>query len=127
MSHFCLNLVSSPLCDVVIESVYNNSKNKNGSWHAVNKTTVVLSEHEKTIWSVELYPLPLHPNSTSFKVKKAKNQHLKGLYLCVKNETYISLCKKDNKNKLDKCKYVVLKFHEGFCKCTISDVVFLTF
>ena len=126
LNHFSLNLVVSLSCDVVIESVYNNNKNKNGSWHTINETTVVLSEHEKTIWSVELYALPLNSNSASFKVKKTRSQHLKGLYLCVKNETYISLCKKDNKNKLDKCKSVLLKFGQGFCKRTISHVVILT-
>ena len=128
LHHFCLNLVTSASCDVIIKSVYNNSnsKNKNRSWHAVNETTTILSKHEETIWSVDRYALPLNSNSASFKVKKTKNEQLIGLYLCVKNETYISLCKKDNKNKLDKCKSVLLKFNEGFCKCTIRHVVFLT-
>ena len=103
LNHFSLNLVVSPSCDVVIESVYNN-KNKNRSWYAISEATIVLSEHEKTIWSVEQYALPLNSKSASFKVKKTKSQHLKGLYLCVKNETYISLCKKDNKDELNKCK-----------------------
>ena len=120
LHHFCFNIVASPSCDVVIESVYNNNNNKNGSWHAVNNTTIVLSRHEKTIWSVELYALPLNSNSANFKVKKTKSRHLKGLYLCVKNETYISLCKKDNKDKLNKCKALVLKFHEDFGNCTLS-------
>ena len=94
---------------MAIESVYNNNKNKNGSWHAINETTIVLSQRETTIWSIELYALPLNSNSASFKVKGTKNHHLQGLYLCVKNETYISLCKKDNKNELDKCKGSCIK------------------
>ena len=128
LHHFCLNLVTSASCNVIIEAVYNNSnsENKNGSWYAVNETTIVLSKDEKTIWSVDLYAFPLNSNSASFKVNKTKNQQLMGLYLCVENETYISLCKKDNKNKLDKCKSVLLKFNEIFCKCTIKHVVFLT-
>ena len=117
-----MNLVAFPSCDVIIESVYNNSKNENGSWHAVNKTTVVLSEDEKTIWSVELYALPLNSNSASFKVKKTKSKHLKGLYLCVKNDDYVHLCEKDNKDKINKCKALALKFHEDFWQLYIKSL-----
>ena len=94
-----------------IKPAYNNSNNNNRFWYAVNNTTVVLSKSEKTIWSVESRVFPLNPNSTSFQVKETKSKHLKGLYLCVKNdETYISLCKKNSKDELNKCKSLISKF-----------------